>query len=185
MSYAKHVYRCSWTFTEVLDNIHEINGLTDFSLLDYHPQRYGGFVSILSYSLDGHNMIECLNLTEAELRKLVPRAAPYQKWDEKVRNLCVRVQPSGRRTFYFVYSVGGKTKWHRFGPADAVDIVAARFVPPRMPRPPGWARWRWKLDTICTKIFHKNCGCFIILNTIAYIKTVTKSSKASVISIRI
>ena len=126
MSYAKHVYRCSWTFTEVLDNIHEINGLTDFSLLDYHPQRYGGFVSILSYSLDGHNMIERLNLTEAELRKLVPRAAPYQKWDEKVRNLCVRVQPSGRRTFYFVYSVGGKTKWHRFGPADAVDIVAAR-----------------------------------------------------------
>jgi integrase len=60
-------------------------------------------------------MVKRLNLIRDELAKLTPGAKPYERWDSKVRNLCVRVQPSGRQTFYFVY----RNKWHRIGPANA------------------------------------------------------------------
>ena len=93
------------------------------------------FVFIFRWSLDGTGKdgepFKRVNLIRSELADLTPRAEPYEKWDTRVLNLCVRIQPSGRQTFYLVY----RNKWYRIGPANAfgaideahvVDIIDAR-----------------------------------------------------------
>src|SRR6516162_5855960 len=57
------------------------------------------------------------NLTDANVSELPIEAKKYDCWDTKLPGLCVRVQPTGDKTFYFVYSRSGRPRWYRIGPA--------------------------------------------------------------------
>ncbi len=70
-------------------------------------------------------MAERKNLTDANVAELEKRAKKYEVWDAKLPHLCVRVEVSGKKTFYFVYSIGGRTRWLRIGPA-AMRAAEAR-----------------------------------------------------------
>jgi integrase len=66
-------------------------------------------------------------LTELFVRKVRPEASALNVWDLKERGLVLRVQPSGRRAFKFVYSRGRRKRWYHLGPiglADARKLAA-------------------------------------------------------------
>jgi len=48
-------------------------------------------------------------LTELYVKKVRPEASAFNVWDLKERGLVLRVQPSGRRAFKFVYSRGRRS----------------------------------------------------------------------------
>jgi integrase len=61
-------------------------------------------------------------LTELFVRK----AKPGVVWDTLQRGTVLRVQPSGRRSWYAVYNRHGRTRWLHLGPADAIGLANAR-----------------------------------------------------------
>jgi len=66
-------------------------------------------------------------LTELYVKKVRPEASAFNVWDLKERGLVLRVQPSGRRAFKFVYSRGRRKRWYHLGPiglADARKLAA-------------------------------------------------------------
>jgi integrase len=65
-------------------------------------------------------------LTDANVAALRPTAKKYEIWDE-LPNLCVRVEVSGRKTFYYVYSIKGRMRWYKIGDATLVDVKLARL----------------------------------------------------------
>jgi integrase len=66
------------------------------------------------------------NITDFLLRSLKGRPNKYEIWDEKQKPLCVRVLPSGTKTFYYVFSFPGRgTRWYRVGPSG-IGIKEAR-----------------------------------------------------------
>jgi integrase len=68
------------------------------------------------------------NLTELYVRKVRPEAAPFNVWDDKERGLVLRVHPTGRRAFKYVYS-RGRPRWYHLGDVGLADArrMAARF----------------------------------------------------------
>jgi integrase len=70
-------------------------------------------------------MVDRRKLTDAMVDGLEAKQTKYEVWDQKVDRLCVRVEPSGCRTYYYVFSFGGRVKWHKIGPA-AIGIAEAR-----------------------------------------------------------
>jgi integrase len=64
-------------------------------------------------------------LTERKLRALRSMQRMVV-WDKHTRNLAVIVQPSGVKTWYFVYSRFGRPRWYRLGRTDAIDSLVAR-----------------------------------------------------------
>jgi hypothetical protein len=64
-------------------------------------------------------------LTERKLRAL-RSTQRLVVWDKHTRNLAVIVQPSGIKTWYFVYSRFGRPRWYRLGRTDAIDSLVAR-----------------------------------------------------------
>jgi integrase len=73
--------------------------------------------------------MERRKLTDEYIEALEARAKKYEVWDAKVDRLCVRVEVSGRKTFYYVYSFPGVgVKWHKIGPAgpSSIGIAEAR-----------------------------------------------------------
>jgi integrase len=72
-------------------------------------------------------MAERKSLTDESVRDLQPRDKKYEVWDagsRAVPGFCVRVEVSGRKTFYFRYSLSGLF-WYRIGPA-AMGAAEAR-----------------------------------------------------------
>ena len=66
-------------------------------------------------------------LTELAVKKLKPERAPYLIWDAHQHGLAIRVQPTGARAWYAVYSHHGRPRWLRLGDAaDAVGLGDAR-----------------------------------------------------------
>jgi integrase len=66
-------------------------------------------------------------LTELFVRKVSTDTTPINVWDEKERGLVLRVHPTGRRSFKFVYSRRGRPRWYHIGEvglSDARRIVA-------------------------------------------------------------
>src|SRR5882724_10399932 len=53
-------------------------------------------------------------LTELFVRKVVTDTTPINVWDTKERGLVLRVHPTGRRAFKFVYS-RGRPRWYHIG----------------------------------------------------------------------
>ena len=67
-----------------------------------------------------------VQLTELAVRKLKPEATPYCIWDTKARGLAVRMLPSGRKSWFMVYSRQGRPRWLHLGDADAIGLEEAR-----------------------------------------------------------
>ena len=51
-------------------------------------------------------------------------------WDTKQLGLCLRVRPSGTKTFYVVYQHDGRPRWYRLGRYGAIGIKEARRETP-------------------------------------------------------
>ena len=69
------------------------------------------------------------DLTASAIRGLKPTTKScYRVWDLHARGLCVIVQRSGTKTFYYSYSMRGRTRWYRIGPADVIKIDEARRI---------------------------------------------------------
>ncbi len=64
-------------------------------------------------------------LTNSYIKTLQPRAAPFLDWDTKQDKLAVRVQPSGHKSFKFIYSRHGRPRWFSIGD-DKIGVVKAR-----------------------------------------------------------
>jgi integrase len=67
------------------------------------------------------------NLTELFVRKVTADTTPINVWDEKERGLVLRVHPTGKRSFKYVYSRRGRPRWYHLGDvglADARRMVA-------------------------------------------------------------
>ena len=67
-------------------------------------------------------------LTELTIRKAKPAGKTYQIWDSLQRGLALRVQPTGGKSWYCVYSRQGRSRWLRLGPADAIGLADARTL---------------------------------------------------------
>jgi integrase len=67
-------------------------------------------------------------LTELAVRKLQPEAAAFVVWDIHQRGLAIRVQPTGARSWYAVYSRHGRSRWLRLGDAGAIGLADARTL---------------------------------------------------------
>lgn len=68
-------------------------------------------------------------LTERLVRALRPRAIAYCVWDTKLRGLAVRVLPTGRKTYKYVYTHRWRPCWYHIGECDlgSARRVAARL----------------------------------------------------------
>jgi integrase len=67
-------------------------------------------------------------LTELFVRKVRSDVTPINIWDEKARGLVLRVHPTGRRAFKYVYS-RGRPRWYHIGDVGLADArrMAARI----------------------------------------------------------
>jgi integrase len=66
------------------------------------------------------------NLTELFVKKVRPQAISFNVWDTRERGLVLKVQPTGRRSFYVVYSHRGRPRWYHVGDiplSDAREIA--------------------------------------------------------------
>jgi integrase len=68
-----------------------------------------------------------VRLTDLLVRRLKPRAnGAFMVWDAHTRGLGVRVLPTGTRSWKYVYSRRGKSRWLHLGAVGAIDLAAAR-----------------------------------------------------------
>jgi integrase len=65
-------------------------------------------------------------LTELTIRNLKPEATTYQVWDERQHGLAIRVQPTGSKSWYVVYSLRGRVRWYHLGNVNALGLTDAR-----------------------------------------------------------
>jgi integrase len=61
------------------------------------------------------------SLTELFVRRVTADTAPINVWDEKERGLVLRVHPTGRRSFKYVYSRRGRPRWYHLGDVGLAD----------------------------------------------------------------
>src|SRR6516162_9831341 len=67
-------------------------------------------------------------LTELFVRKVKPEGEEFLVWDLMQRGLVLRVQPSGTKTWYTIYSRHGRARWYKHGSASAISLSAARTL---------------------------------------------------------
>jgi integrase len=65
-------------------------------------------------------------LTPLDATRLRPRSKVFMIWDTQERGLALQVQPSGHRSYKFIYSFKRKSRWLTIGPADTVSLSLAR-----------------------------------------------------------
>jgi integrase len=71
-------------------------------------------------------------LSELLVRNLKPEATTYQVWDDRQHGLAIRVQPSGSRSWYVVYSLRNRVRWYHIGNANALGLADARKLAARI-----------------------------------------------------
>jgi integrase len=62
-----------------------------------------------------------VNLTELYVRKTKSKSVAVNVWDTRERGLVLRIQPSGFRSFKFVYSHRGRARWYHIGTIPLSD----------------------------------------------------------------
>ena len=65
-------------------------------------------------------------LSPLDGKKLRPRDRTFLVWDTLERELALRVQPTGHKSYQFVYHHKGRSRWFCIGAADAVALALAR-----------------------------------------------------------
>jgi integrase len=65
-------------------------------------------------------------LTELFVRKAKPQTAAYLIWDTQQHGLALRIQPTGKKSWYAVYSRHGRARWLYLGDANAIGLSDAR-----------------------------------------------------------
>jgi integrase len=65
-------------------------------------------------------------LTERLLSTLKPEPVAYPVWDQTLPGFAIRVQPTGSKAWYAVYSRRGTPRWLHLGNAGHVDLATAR-----------------------------------------------------------
>jgi hypothetical protein len=55
------------------------------------------------------------------VRRIKPKEKVHCVWDAKAPGLVLRVHPSGRKTFAFVYNIRGRTRWYTIGDVPLFD----------------------------------------------------------------
>jgi integrase len=68
------------------------------------------------------------NLTDAGVANLAVEARKYDVRDARLPGLVLRVEGSGRKTFYFVYAFDRRMQWYRIGPAEMGAAAARRIA---------------------------------------------------------
>ena len=67
------------------------------------------------------------SLTNSSVKQLPVRDKPYEVRDSKLKGFLVRVQPSGRKTFYFAYrNAAGKKNRIKLGDSEHLTVAQAR-----------------------------------------------------------
>jgi integrase len=69
-----------------------------------------------------------LRLTELKVRKARAGSNAAILWDAVQRGLALRIQPTGGKSWYCVYSRQGRPRWLRLGHADAIGLADARTL---------------------------------------------------------
>lgn len=69
---------------------------------------------------------EKVKLSELLIRNLQPREDVYQIYDLQQRGLSIQIQPTGRKAWKCIYSVGGRRRWYSIGSVDAIGLADAR-----------------------------------------------------------
>jgi integrase len=69
-----------------------------------------------------------LRLTELKVRKARTSGTASIIWDTVQRGLALRLQPTGGKSWYVVYSRQGRPRWLRLGNADAIALSDARTL---------------------------------------------------------
>lgn len=69
-----------------------------------------------------------LRFTDIAVKNAKPEPAVYTMWDTKQHGLALRVQPTGGRAFYAVYSRQGRPRWQHLGNARDLGLAAARTM---------------------------------------------------------
>jgi integrase len=69
-----------------------------------------------------------VRFTDITVRNAKGETGVYNVWDTKQHGLCLRVQPSGGRAFYAVYSRQGRPRWLRLGDARDLGLAEARTM---------------------------------------------------------
>jgi integrase len=67
-------------------------------------------------------------LTELSVRNARPWDKAYVVWDTKQSGLALRVQPTGAKRWYAIYSRHGRPRWLRLGDANAIGLSDARLL---------------------------------------------------------
>jgi integrase len=68
-------------------------------------------------------------LTELTVQKAKPEPGRYYLiWDSYQRGLALKVEPTGSKAWYCVYSRHGRARWLHLGNADAVSLERARML---------------------------------------------------------
>ena len=68
-------------------------------------------------------------LTELAVKRLTPRAGgAFMVWDGYARGLGLKVMPSGSKSWKFLYSRHGRSRWLHLGVVGAVDLAGARAL---------------------------------------------------------
>jgi len=65
-------------------------------------------------------------LTELTVKKAKAAAATYQIWDTQQHGLVLRVRPTGKKSWYAVYSRHGRPRWFYLGDAGAIGLADTR-----------------------------------------------------------
>ena len=60
-------------------------------------------------------------LTDRFVAGLKPGPRPYLVWDIKQPRLALLIQPSGFKSFKFIFSIRGRNRWYNIGDGIAVD----------------------------------------------------------------
>lgn len=66
-------------------------------------------------------------LSDALVRGLFPEATKYLVWDERAPGLCVVVEVSGRKTYYFIYTRRGRKRDFKLGSATVLKVEDVRI----------------------------------------------------------
>lgn len=66
------------------------------------------------------------------IARLKPKPTPFLVWDVRAPGLCVRVEPTGHKSWKYIYSRQGRPRWYSIGRVDKIGLADARKMAARL-----------------------------------------------------